>query len=438
MLRIESVKGREVLDSRGEPTVEVDVTLAGGARGRFTVPSGASTGENEAVALRDGDGKRFGGRGVLKAVENVNGVIAKAVVGLDGTDQINLDRRLCDLDGTDTKSRLGANAILGVSMATAQAAAAGLGVPLFRYVGGVVARTLPVPQFNVLNGGRHADSGLDVQEFMLMPVGAESFAEALRVGAEVFGALKKLLTEKGFSTAVGDEGGFAPRLTGHEHALSLLVDAGGRAGYEAGEDVVLALDAAASEFYDANEKVYRLKTEGRSYEGEALVDYWAALAEKFPIASLEDGMAEDDWAGWRLLTERLGAKVQLVGDDIFCTNVTRLARGIEGNVANALLVKVNQIGTLSETLDAVAMAKAGGYACVFSHRSGDTEDTAIADLVVATNAGQIKSGSLCRSERMAKWNQLLRIEEALGPSAQFAGEDVLRKTAWLDTTGRGA
>lgn len=273
---------------------------------------------------------------------------------------------------------------------------------------------------------------------MLMPVGAESFAEALRVGAEVFGALKKLLTEKGFSTAVGDEGGFAPRLTGHEHALSLLVDACGRAGYEAGEDVVLALDAAASEFYDANEKVYRLKTEGRSYEGEALVDYWAALAEKFPIASLEDGMAEDDWAGWRLLTERLGAKVQLVGDDIFCTNVTRLARGIEGNVANALLVKVNQIGTLSETLDAVAMAKAGGYACVFSHRSGDTEDTAIADLVVATNAGQIKSGSLCRSERMAKWNQLLRIEEALGPSAQFAGEDVLRKTAWLDTTGRGA
>ena len=423
MSDIERVHGRQILDSRGNPTVEVDVVLKSGAAGRAAVPSGASTGEFEAVELRDGD-DAWSGKGVTRAVANVNSEIGEAVRGLDAADQTAVDRAMIDLDGTPNKSRLGANAVLGVSLASAQAAAAEAGQPLWRYLGGEAAHRLPVPMMNVLNGGAHADNKVDFQEFMVVPAGAPSFAEALRTGAEVFHALKRTLHERGLATAVGDEGGFAPDLDSNEAALEALVEGIEAAGYRPGDDVTIALDPATSEIFDDGS--YVLEHEGRSLRSDELVQLWADLASRYPIVSIEDGMDEEDWDGWRALTEALGERVQLVGDDLFVTNTERLRRGIDSGVANSILIKVNQIGTLSETLDAVRTATEAGYTAVMSHRSGETEDTAIADLAVATGCGQIKTGAPSRSDRTAKYNQLLRIEEALGPDAEYPGRAVFR------------
>ncbi len=419
MTSIEEITGREILDSRGNPTVEVEVLLECGALGRAAVPSGASTGVHEAVELRDGDAGRYGGKGVLEAAENVNSVIAEELWGLDALDQIALDEHMIGLDGTPNKGKLGANAILGVSLATAKAAAEALGLPLYRYIGGVSARTLPVPMMNILNGGKHAVDGPDLQEFMAMPVGAPSFAEALRWGAETYHALKKVLKGKGYSTGVGDEGGFAPSLKSNEEALELIIEAIQRAGYEPGKDIFVALDPAASEVFEDGK--YLLKKEGRTLSGEEMVDFYEDWVNKYPIISIEDGLAEDDWQHWVLMQQRLGDRVQIVGDDLLVTNVERLKLAIERQAANSILIKLNQIGTLTETLAAIEMAKRAGWTAVVSHRSGETEDTTIADLVVATNAGQIKTGAPCRSDRVAKFNQLLRIEEELGTMAVYAG-----------------
>ena len=420
---ITEVIGREVLDSRGNPTVEVDVILECGAMGRAAVPSGASTGEHEALELRDGDKKRYGGKGVTKAVNNVNTVIADALLGMNVTDQVGIDRVLLELDGTPTKSNLGANALLGVSLACAKAAANALEMPLYRYIGGVNAKVLPVPMMNIINGGSHSDAPIAFQEFMIRPVGAESFREALRMGAEVFHSLKKVLHDRGLSTAVGDEGGFAPALKGTEDALESIIKAIEAAGYKAGEDVMIGLDCASSEFYQ--DGVYDYSkfegTTGAKRSSAEQVAYLEELISRYPIDSIEDGMSENDWEGWKLLTERIGDRCQLVGDDLFVTNVQYLKKGIEMGCANSILIKVNQIGTLTETLDAIDMAHRAGYTSVTSHRSGETEDATIADIAVATNSGQIKTGSLSRSDRMAKYNQLLRIEEELGDSAQFYG-----------------
>lgn len=421
-LLIKKVLGREVLDSRGNPTVEVEVTLEGGATGRASVPSGASTGEHEAWELRDGDKKRYLGRGVLRAVENVNGVIAPLLMGWSATDQIGIDAAMRSLDGTPNKSRLGANALLGVSLAVAKAAANGVGLPLYRYLGGVNARLLPVPMMNIINGGAHSDAPIDIQEFMIMPVGAPSFSEALRYGAEVFHQLKNVLHQQGLSTAVGDEGGFAPQFSSTEAALEAIMTAIAQAGYVAGRDIVLSLDVASSEFYDKASGRYHFKKSDDSWHtASELVDYYQSLQAKYPIVSIEDGCDENDWDGWKELTERMGETTQLVGDDLFVTNVEFLKKGIESSVANSILVKVNQIGTLSETLDAVQLAMQNKYSAVLSHRSGETEDTTIADIAVACQAGQIKTGSLSRSDRMAKYNQLLRIEAELGDRAIYAG-----------------
>ena len=422
MLYIDDVVGREVLDSRGNPTVEVEVYLSDGSMGRAIVPSGASTGVHEAVELRDGDKERYLGKGTLTAVENVNEVIAEEVVGMDPFDQPGLDKALIELDGTPNKGKLGANAILGVSMATAAAAADSLGLPLFQYLGGVNGKILTTPMMNILNGGSHADNTVDIQEFMIMPVGAPSFKEALRMGAETFHNLKAVLKAKGMNTAVGDEGGFAPDLGSNEEALQVIVEAIEKAGYEPGKDICIAMDAAASEFYNAEENLYDLASEGVKKTAEEMVDYWEMLVGKYPIISIEDGVAEDDWEGWKILTDRLGKKIQLVGDDFFVTNTVRLKEGIEKGLANSILIKVNQIGTLTETFDAIEMAKKAGYTAVVSHRSGETEDTTIADIVVGMNAGQIKTGSLSRTDRIAKYNQLLRIEEMLGDVAVYAGK----------------
>ncbi len=424
MTEIVDIVAREILDSRGNPTVEVDVSLEDGAIGRAAVPSGASTGAHEAVELRDGDRSRYGGKGVRKAVEAVNGEIFDALSGFDAEDQRRLDRVMIELDGTGNKSRLGANAILGVSLAAAKAAAASAGLPLYRYVGGVGARTLPVPMMNIINGGAHADNPIDIQEFMILPAGAASFSEALRMGAEIFHALKKALKDAGHNTNVGDEGGFAPNLASAEAALAFIVQAAEAAGYRAGEDYWLGLDVASTEFFKDGR--YQLEGEGKTLDAGGMVDYLAGLTARFPIVSIEDGCAEDDFDGWKLLTERLGARVQLVGDDLFVTNPARLKDGIARGLANSILVKVNQIGTLSETLDAVDMAHRAAYTAVMSHRSGETEDATIADLAVATNCGQIKTGSLARSDRLAKYNQLLRIEEALGDQAAYAGRAVIK------------
>ena len=420
MTSIESLRGREVLDSRGNPTVEAEVGLSDGALGRAAVPSGASTGEHEAVELRDGDARRYLGKGVGKAVENINGPIQKAVVGLNAADQALLDRRLIELDGTPNKSRLGANALLAVSLAAARAVAVSLKLPLYRYLGGVHATLLPVPMMNVINGGAHADNNVDFQEFMLVPLGAPRFSEALRMGVETFHTLKKVLTKRGYNTSVGDEGGFAPNLKSNVEALEVLLEAIQAAGYRPGQDIAIALDPAASEFFEKSQYVFKKSDKSRK-NSEEMVEFWADWVERYPIVSLEDGLAEDDWAGWKLLTERLGGKLQLVGDDLFVTNTERLARGIQGGVANSILIKVNQIGTLTETLEAIELARRNGYSAVVSHRSGETEDTFIADLVVATGAGQIKTGSASRTDRIAKYNQLLRIEEALGTEARFLG-----------------
>ncbi len=416
---ITNVQARQILDSRGNPTVEVDVYLEDGTLGRASVPSGASTGANEAVELRDGNKKVYGGKGVLKAVENVNERIAPELIDLDATEQVAVDELMIHLDGSDNKSKLGANAILGVSLAVAKAAARSLGLPLYRYIGGTSARQLPVPMMNIMNGGKHADSNVDMQEFMAMPVGATSFAEALQWGTDVYHALKGVLQARGLATAVGDEGGFAPNLPSNEDAIKVILEAIDKAGYKAGEQIMIAMDPAASEFYDNGS--YVLKGEGRTLSGDQIVDYYADLVEKYPIISIEDGLAEDDWATWRKLTERIGHKVQLVGDDLFVTNTKFLQRGIDTQTANSILVKVNQIGTLTETLAAIELAKQAGYTAVVSHRSGETEDATIADIVVATNAGQIKTGAPARTDRVAKYNQLLRIEEALGDTATFNG-----------------
>ena len=424
MTAIVDIHAREILDSRGNPTVEVDVTLETGTSGRAAVPSGASTGAHEAVEKRDG-GSRFGGRGVRQAVEAANGEIFDALSGFDAEDQLGIDRVLVELDGTPNKGRLGANAILGVSLACAKAAAAEAGIPLYRYVGGVFARTLPVPMMNIVNGGVHADNPIDVQEFMVMPVGASSATEAIRIGAEIFHSLRRKLAEAGHNTNVGDEGGFAPNLASTDAALDFVMQAVEAAGYHPGDDVVLALDVAASEFY--RDGAYRLIGEGKTLDASGLVAFEADLVRRYPIVSIEDGMAEDDWQGWELLAAEVGSTVQLVGDDVFVTNSRRLRDGISRGIANALLVKVNQIGTLSETLEAVEIAQRAGWGTVFSHRSGETEDATIADLAVATNCGQIKTGSLSRSDRLAKYNQLIRIEEQLGASAVFAGRSVLRR-----------
>ena len=421
MSAIVDVVAREILDSRGNPTVEADVLLESGVMGRAAVPSGASTGSREAIELRDGDTRRYLGKGVLQAVENVNTEIAEAIIGLDAEEQAFIDKTLIDLDGTDNKSRLGANAMLAVSMAVAKAAAEEAGLPLYRYFGGMGAMQMPVPMMNVINGGAHANNSLDFQEFMIMPVGAESFREALRCGAEIFHALKKLLDKKGFPTTVGDEGGFAPNVGSAEEALSMILEAIEAAGYEPGQDVLLALDCAASEFYKDGK--YVLEGAGITLTSAQLVDYLATLADKFPIVSIEDGMAENDWDGWKLLTERLGKKMQIVGDDLFVTNTRILREGIDKGIANSILIKINQIGTLTETFAAVEMAKRAGYTAVISHRSGETEDSTIADIAVGLNAMQIKTGSLSRSDRIAKYNQLLRIEEDLGETASYPGVD---------------
>ena len=423
MSQIETVHARQILDSRGNPTVEVDILLRSGAHGRAAVPSGASTGEFEATELRDG-GAAWAGKGVTKAVGNVNGEIAQAIAGADALDQAGLDKTLIDLDGTPNKSRLGANAILGVSLAAARAAAAEERQPLWRYLGGESARVLPVPMMNVLNGGAHADNSVDFQEFMVVPVGAPTYAEALRTGAEVFHALKKTLAARGLSTAVGDEGGFAPDLESNEAALRALLDGIEAAGYTPGEQVAIALDPATSEIFE--DGAYRLEHEGRTLSPAEMASYWADLAGRYPILSIEDGMDEEDWDGWRALTEQIGDRIQLVGDDLFVTNTERLKRGIDSGVANSILIKVNQIGTLTETLAAIDMARAAGYTAVMSHRSGETEDTTIADLAVATGCGQIKTGAPSRSDRVAKYNQLLRIEEALGGDAEYPGRSVFR------------
>jgi enolase len=420
---ITAITAREILDSRGNPTIEVDVRLASGQLGRAAVPSGASTGEHEALELRDGDKKRYLGKGVLNAVANVKSKIAPVLTGMDATNQVGVDRAMIALDGTATKSSLGANAILGVSLATAHAAAAALGQPLYKYLGGPNAKVLPVPMMNIMNGGAHSDAPIDFQEFMIMPVGAGSFREGLRMGAEVFHSLKKVLKEQGLSTAVGDEGGFAPKLASTEAALDAIALAVKNAGYKLGKDVSLALDSAASEFYDAASKKYVFKkSDGRKLSGDAMVAFYQQLVAKYPIISIEDGCGENDWETWKKLTAALGGKLQLVGDDIFVTNTEILARGIKEGVANSILVKVNQIGSLTETLDAIEMAKEAGYTAVISHRSGETEDVTIADIAVATNAGQIKTGSLCRTDRVCKYNQLLRIEEELGASAIYGGK----------------
>jgi enolase len=418
MTEIVDVKGREILDSRGNPTVEVDIALACGATGRAAVPSGASTGTREALELRNTRSKRYGGKGVLNAVENVNTTIATAVIGMDAADQTALDQAMIALDGTENKTKLGANAILGVSMAAARAAAQAYGLPLYRYLGGINARTLPVPMMNVINGGAHAANNLDIQEFMIVPFGAKSFAQAVQMGAETFHALKTILKQKGLSTAVGDEGGFAPDLSSNEEALTFILEAIAAAGYTPGKDIGLALDAAANEFFKKGK--YILKSENKSLTSERMIAYYADLLEKYPILSIEDGLAEQDWKSWELMTEQLDEVIQLVGDDIFVTNPKILAKGIEEGVANAILIKLNQIGTVTETLDAIEMAKQAGYTTVISHRSGETEDVFIADLAVAVNAGQIKTGSMSRTDRVAKYNQLLRIEEALGAAARYA------------------
>ena len=418
---IELVYAREVLDSRGNPTVEVEVALESGAVGRAIVPSGASTGAFEAVELRDGDKGRYIGKGVEKAVANVNEIIAPELEGMDAFDQPAVDALMIELDGTHNKGKLGANAILGVSMAVARAAAEELGLPLFQYIGGVNAKQLPVPMMNILNGGEHADNSVDVQEFMILPVGAKSFREGLRMGAEVFHSLKKVLSERGLACGVGDEGGFAPNLGSNREALELIVEAIEKAGYEPGKDVMLGFDVAATEMYDKETKLYDLKHEGKKLTAEQMVDLYEEWVNNFPIVTIEDGLDEEDWDGWKVLTDRLGKKVQLVGDDLFVTNTERLERGIEAGVANSILIKVNQIGTITETLDAIEMAKRAGYTAVISHRSGETEDTTIADLAVAVNAGQIKTGAPSRTDRVAKYNQLLRIEEMVGEQARYCG-----------------
>ena len=418
---IELVYAREVLDSRGNPTVEVEVALESGAVGRAIVPSGASTGAFEAVELRDGDKGRYIGKGVEKAVANVNEIIAPELEGMDAFDQPAIDALMIELDGTHNKGKLGANAILGVSMAVARAAAEELGLPLFQYIGGVNAKQLPVPMMNILNGGEHADNSVDVQEFMILPVGAKSFREGLRMGAEVFHSLKKVLSERGLACGVGDEGGFAPNLGSNREALELIVEAIEKAGYKPGDDVRLGLDVAATEMYDKETKLYDLKHEGKKLTAEQMVDLYEEWVNNFPIVTIDDGLDEEDWDGWKVLTDRLGKKVQLVGDDLFVTNTERLERGIEAGVANSILIKVNQIGTITETLDAIEMAKRAGYTAVISHRSGETEDTTIADLAVAVNAGQIKTGAPSRTDRVAKYNQLLRIEEMVGEQARYCG-----------------
>jgi enolase len=425
MTAIIDIRGREILDSRGTPTVEVDVTLENGAFGRAAVPSGASTGVHEAVELRDGDKSRFNGKGVLKAVEAVNGELYDAVVGMDAEEQIEIDQTMIELDGTENKGRLGANAILGVSLATAKAAAESLGLPLYRYIGGTMAHVLPVPMMNILNGGKHADNPIDIQEFMIMPYSAASEAEAIRMGAEIFQALKSNLKKAGMNTNVGDEGGFAPNLKSAKEALDFIVKSIETAGYKPGDDVVLAIDAASSEFYKDGK--YVMEGEGKTLDNAGMVDYYAELVKNYPIRSIEDGMAEDDWEGWKMLTQTLGATTQLVGDDLFVTNTARLIQGIERKTANSILIKVNQIGTLTETLKAVDMAHRAGYTAVLSHRSGETEDATIADIAVATGCGQIKTGSMSRSDRMAKYNQLIRIEEELDSVAEFAGKSIFAK-----------
>jgi enolase len=420
---IAQINARQILDSRGNPTIEVDVITNSGSLGRAAVPSGASTGTHEAVELRDGDKKAYMGKGVLKAVNNVNTIIREDLNGMYIFDQAGIDAKMITLDGTPNKGNLGANAILGVSLACAKAAAEESGQPLFRYVGGVNAGLLPIPMMNILNGGAHADNGIDFQEFMIMPIGAENFSEGLRMGTEVFHNLKKVLKDKGLATNVGDEGGFAPNIKNNEEAIEYVLRAIEAAGYKAGKDIYIAMDAAASEFYDAKTKKYVFKkSDGKKLGSEEMVDFWAAWAKKYPIVSIEDGLAEDDWSGWKKLTEKIGGKVQLVGDDLFVTNTERLQKGINEGIANSILVKVNQIGTLSETIDAVTMAHTNSYTSVMSHRSGETEDTTIADLAVALNCGQIKTGSASRSDRIAKYNQLLRIEEQLGASARYWGK----------------
>ena len=425
MTIITDVIGREILDSRGNPTVEVDVQVSSGFTGRAAVPSGASTGENEAVELRDDDKKRYNGKGVLKAVANVNEIISGSIIEMDATEQIEIDTVLIDLDGTENKSKLGANAMLGVSIACAKAAAETFNMPLFRYLGGVNACELPVPMMNIMNGGKHADSNVDLQEFMVMPAGAPSFREALRMGTETFHALKDVLKKKGYNTAVGDEGGFAPSLKSNEEPLELIMQAIEKAGYKPGRDIYIALDPAASEFYDRDKKKYVFaRSDKREMTGEQMVAFYEDLVNKYPIISIEDGLDENDWTSWKLMTDRLGKKIQIVGDDLFVTNIQYLKKGIDLGVANSILIKLNQIGTLTETLRTIEMAKKAGYTAVVSHRSGETEDSTIADLVVAMNTGQIKTGSASRSDRLAKYNQLLRIEELLGPAAVFRGKEV--------------
>ena len=425
MSAIREIKGRQVLDSRGNPTVEVDVALESGARGRAAVPSGASTGAKEAIELRDGDKKRWMGKGVSKAVTNISKLLAPKLLGMDAMDQVGVDQTMIDIDGTKNKGRIGANAILGVSMAVARAAAKETGQPLYRYLGGINARVLPVPLMNIINGGAHADNRLDLQEFMIVPVGADRFSEALRMATEVFHTLKSILKKRGLNTAVGDEGGFAPDLGSNEEALALIVQAIEDAGYKAGKDIALALDAAASEFYDKG--VYHLAAEKKpDRSSEELIDYYGKLVDRYPILSIEDGVSEHDWKGWKLLTEALGRRVQLVGDDVFVTNVEIFSKGIREGIANSILIKVNQIGSLTETFDAIDLAKRSGYTAVVSHRSGETEDTTIADIAVAMNTGQIKTGSLSRTDRMAKYNQLLRIEEELGAGAVYPGRRTIQ------------
>jgi enolase len=423
MSQITDVYAREILDSRGNPTLEVEVFLESGVMGRAAVPSGASTGEREALEMRDGDKGRYLGKGVTKAVDNVNSIIADEIVGMEVTDQVGIDQKMLDMDGTEYKSKLGANAILGVSLAVAKAAAEDVGLPLYQYIGGCNAKELPLPMMNILNGGAHADNNVDIQEFMIMPAGAVSFAEALRMGAEIFHALKGVLKAKGYNTAVGDEGGFAPDLKSNEEALQVIMEAIVKAGYKPGEEVLLALDVASSELF--KDGVYTLENEAQPKKTPAqMVDFYEDLVNKYPIISIEDGMAENDWDGWKLLTDRLGQRIQIVGDDLFVTNPRILKEGIQKGIANAILIKLNQIGTLTETLDAIEMAKRANYTCVISHRSGETEDTTLADLAVAVNAGQIKTGSLCRTDRVAKYNQLLRIEDELDTAAIFRGAEV--------------
>lgn len=425
MSLIEDIHARQILDSRGNPTVEVDVVLSNGAIGRAAVPSGASTGEHEAVELRDDDKSYYLGKSVKKAVENVNGEIAEELIGYPAYLQTEIDQMMIQLDGTPNKSKLGANAILGVSMAVAKAAAETTGLPLWRYLGGVNAKVLPLPMMNIINGGSHADNNVDPQEFMIMPAGADSYSKAVQMGAEIFHNLKKVLSSKGYSTAVGDEGGFAPDLKSNEEAVEVILKAIEKAGYTPGDDVLIALDPAASEFYNTETGIYEFKwSDGSKRDADAMVEYWTEWVEKYPIISIEDGMYEDDWDGWKTMTDALGDKVQLVGDDLFVTNTNRLAEGIKKGIGNSILIKVNQIGTLTETLDAIEMAHKNGYTAVISHRSGETEDTTIADIAVATNAGQIKTGSMSRTDRIAKYNQLFRIEEELGESALFLGRDV--------------